>query len=113
MSAVIELRRIRVRHPRPPWDSLCRLTGFSWHLPATPTEVRDVCDAGDTVFSALAVGLVTRNSLKKLGGGNGEGGKAGGGGGSGSGRVNAKANLDAVLPASDPPFTGGMFAFCP
>lgn len=38
-------------------------SGATWHLPATPTEVRDVCGAGDTVLAALAVALITGNSL--------------------------------------------------
>ena len=41
------------------------LTGATWHLPATPTEVRDVCGAGDTVFAALAVGVITEKSLRE------------------------------------------------
>ncbi len=39
-------------------------TGATRHLPATPTEVRDVCGAGDTVFAALAVALTTEMSLR-------------------------------------------------
>lgn len=39
-------------------------SGSIWHLPANPTEVRDVCGAGDTVFAALAVGLITQKSLR-------------------------------------------------
>ena len=38
--------------------------GPTWHLPATPTEVRDVCGAGDTVFAALSLGIVTGKSLR-------------------------------------------------
>lgn len=38
-------------------------SGGVWHLPATPTEVRDVCGAGDTVFAALSVEIVTGKSL--------------------------------------------------
>ena len=40
-------------------------TGTAWHLPATPTEVRDVCGAGDSVFAALAVALITGKSLRQ------------------------------------------------
>lgn len=39
--------------------------GPTWHLPATPTEVRDVCGAGDTVFAAIAQGIVTGKSLSE------------------------------------------------
>jgi bifunctional ADP-heptose synthase (sugar kinase/adenylyltransferase) len=39
--------------------------GATWHLPATPTEVRAVCGAGDTVFAALAVGMTTGKSLRE------------------------------------------------
>lgn len=39
-------------------------SGATWHLPATPTEVRDVCGAGDTVFAPLAVGLFLEKSLR-------------------------------------------------
>jgi len=35
-----------------------------WHLPATPTEVRDVCGAGDTVLATLGVGLVHGQPLR-------------------------------------------------
>lgn len=38
--------------------------GQTWHVPAVPTEVRDVCGAGDTVFAALAVEMVTGKSLR-------------------------------------------------
>jgi D-beta-D-heptose 7-phosphate kinase/D-beta-D-heptose 1-phosphate adenosyltransferase len=38
-------------------------TGATWHRPATPAEVRDVCGAGDTVFAALAVEIVAGKSL--------------------------------------------------
>lgn len=38
-------------------------SGVTLHLPATPTEVRDVCGAGDTVLAALAVELVTGKPL--------------------------------------------------
>lgn len=40
-------------------------SGATWHLPATPTEVRDVCGAGDTVLAALAVEIVTGKSLRE------------------------------------------------
>jgi pseudouridine kinase len=40
-------------------------SGSTWHLPATPTEVRDACGAGDTVFAAMAVGMLTRKSLRE------------------------------------------------
>jgi D-beta-D-heptose 7-phosphate kinase/D-beta-D-heptose 1-phosphate adenosyltransferase len=40
-------------------------SGSTWHLPAIPTEVRDVCGAGDTVFAALAVGISTGKSLRQ------------------------------------------------
>ena len=40
-------------------------SGALWHLPATPTEVRDVCGAGDTVFATLAVGMFTGASLRE------------------------------------------------
>ena len=40
-------------------------SGSTWYLPTTPTEVRDVCGAGDTVFAALAVGMVTGKSLRE------------------------------------------------
>ena len=39
--------------------------GATWHLPATPTEVRDVCGAGDTVFAVQAVEIVTGKSLRE------------------------------------------------
>ena len=39
-------------------------TGATWHLPATPTVVRDVCGAGDTVFAALAVAMITGKSQR-------------------------------------------------
>lgn len=32
--------------------------------PATPTQVRDVCGTGDTVFAALAVTMLTGKSLR-------------------------------------------------
>lgn len=38
-------------------------SGATRHLPATPTEVRDVCGAGDTVFATLAVAKITGESL--------------------------------------------------
>ena len=36
-----------------------------WYLPAEPTEVRDVCGAGDTVLAAIGVGLLNGNSRRK------------------------------------------------
>lgn len=39
--------------------------GSTWYLPAEPTEVRDVCGAGDTVLAALAVAIITGNSLRQ------------------------------------------------
>jgi bifunctional ADP-heptose synthase (sugar kinase/adenylyltransferase) len=39
-------------------------SGATWHLPAVPTEVRDVCGAGDTVFAALAVTMITGKSFR-------------------------------------------------
>jgi bifunctional ADP-heptose synthase (sugar kinase/adenylyltransferase) len=39
-------------------------SGSAWHLPATPTQVRDVCGAGDTVLAALAVEIITGKSLR-------------------------------------------------
>jgi bifunctional ADP-heptose synthase (sugar kinase/adenylyltransferase) len=36
----------------------------AWQQPAIPTEVRDVRGAGDTVFAALALGIVTGKSLR-------------------------------------------------
>lgn len=39
-------------------------TGATWHLPPTPTEVRDVCGAGDTVFAALGVDVITGKKLR-------------------------------------------------
>lgn len=40
-------------------------SGAISHRPASPTEVRDVCGAGDTVFAALAVGRITGKSLRE------------------------------------------------
>jgi D-beta-D-heptose 7-phosphate kinase/D-beta-D-heptose 1-phosphate adenosyltransferase len=37
--------------------------GGTWYLPAEATAVRDVCGAGDTVFAAIAMGIVSRESL--------------------------------------------------
>jgi fructose-1-phosphate kinase PfkB-like protein len=39
--------------------------GKSGSHDASPTEVRDVCSAGDTVFAALAVEIVTGRSLRE------------------------------------------------
>ena len=39
-------------------------SGTTWHLLAAPTEVRDVCGAGDTVLAALAVALMTGEPLR-------------------------------------------------
>jgi hypothetical protein len=33
--------------------------GEAWYLPAEGTQVRDVCGAGDTLFAAIAVGLLS------------------------------------------------------
>jgi bifunctional ADP-heptose synthase (sugar kinase/adenylyltransferase) len=55
-DAIVTLGRYRI---------VCaELSGSTWHLPATPTEVRDVCGAGDTVFAALSVEIVTGKSLR-------------------------------------------------
>ena len=35
----------------------------TWHLPAVPTEVRDVCGAGDTVLAVLAIATCRRHTL--------------------------------------------------
>ena len=40
-------------------------SGSTWHLPANPTVVRDVCGAGDAVFAALAVEMSTAKSLRE------------------------------------------------
>jgi len=70
-------------------------TGATWHLPATPTEVRDVCGAGDTVLAALAVGMIHgKVASNSLPGSDGGGGKAGGDAGSCVGRVNRVAGAD-------------------
>jgi rfaE bifunctional protein kinase chain/domain len=33
--------------------------GNTWHLPAVPTDVHDVCGAGDTVLAAIGIGLAS------------------------------------------------------
>ena len=40
------------------------LSGATWHRPAAPVEVRDVCGAGDTVFAALAVAMIAGKSFR-------------------------------------------------
>ena len=39
--------------------------GGTWYLPAEPTEVRDVCGAGDTVLVALGAGMLEGNGLRR------------------------------------------------
>jgi D-beta-D-heptose 7-phosphate kinase/D-beta-D-heptose 1-phosphate adenosyltransferase len=39
------------------------LSGATWYLSATPTEVRDVCGAGDTVFAVLGVAQAQGHGL--------------------------------------------------
>lgn len=41
-------------------------SGATWYLPAKPTEVRDVCGAGDTVLAALAICLRDGDSLRHV-----------------------------------------------
>lgn len=40
-------------------------SGATWHLPATPTEVRDVCGAGDTVLASIALAKITGKTLRE------------------------------------------------
>ena len=37
--------------------------GEVWYLPVEPTEVRDVCGAGDTVLAAIGVAMINGNSI--------------------------------------------------
>lgn len=39
--------------------------GGTWYLPAEPTEVRDVCGAGDTVLAALGTGMLNGDCLRR------------------------------------------------
>jgi len=38
--------------------------GATWYLPAIPTDVRDVCGAGDTVLAAIGAGTLDGNCLR-------------------------------------------------
>ncbi len=38
--------------------------GATWHLPATPTEVRDVCGAGDTMLAAIGFAMTRTDTLR-------------------------------------------------
>jgi D-beta-D-heptose 7-phosphate kinase/D-beta-D-heptose 1-phosphate adenosyltransferase len=42
-------------------------SGYTWHLPAPPVEVRDVCGAGDTALAALGMALRDGNSVREAG----------------------------------------------
>ena len=39
--------------------------GDTWYLPAEPTDVRDVCGAGDTVLAAIGAAMLDGNCLRR------------------------------------------------